>query len=290
MNRIIFFILFISLSFFFSHADIGVFTSEQIIPTDSLSKKSVLTATATSSTDVPSPENGVWPESPRTKAIRQVMMPSSSILTGACEFSIPLYTIEVEDFIFPLSLQYRSNGIKPTDDPQPFGYGWILTPPMRILRQIKARPDEYFTFVGDRGEDFVSENYDNGYACVRMDGATNKNFSTTRYDTERDIFTIYLIGKTLTMIYKDGTLHGVDCDEYKFECGNLLSYIKVTDLKGVIYNFGLSGEWIDYLNMRTEWLLTSITLQSGRDISFNWELVSPFPHSLIYPCHHDIIL
>lgn len=272
MNRLIFFLFLISFSSFFSLADINDTTSKQYMPPDSLTDESVPMTYASNDVEVPLPEQSVWPESPRTMAIRQVMMPSSSIVTGACVFSIPLYTIEVEDFKLPLSLQYRSNGIKPTDDPQPFGYGWVLTPPMRISRQIKGRPDEYFTFVGDKGENFVTEDYEKGYACVRMDGATQEIFSSTRYDTERDIFTIYLIDQTLTMIYKDGTLHGVDCGEYRFECGKLLSYIKVTDPKGITYNFGLSGERIGYGNMRTEWLLTSITLQSGSEISINWQL------------------
>lgn len=85
-----------------------------------------------------------------------------------------------------------------------------------------------------------------------MDGATGNTFYDKRYDTERDIFTIYLVDKTLVMIYQNGTLYGVDCDEYRFECGKLLSYIKVTDPKGITYNFGLSGERIGYGNMRTE--------------------------------------
>ena len=273
MNRLIFFLFLISFSSFFSLADINDTTSKQYMPPDSLTDESVPMMYASNDVEVPLPEQSVWPESPRTMAIRQVMMPSSSIVTGACVFSIPLYTIEVEDFKLPLSLQYRSNGIKPTDDPQPFGYGWVLTPPMRISRQIKGRPDEYFTFVGDQGENFVIENYEKGYACVTMDGATGNTFYDKRYDTERDIFTIYLVDKTLVMIYQNGTLYGVDCDEYRFECGKLLSYIKVTDPKGITYNFGLSGERIGYGNMRTEWLLTSITLQSGSEISIDWQPV-----------------
>ena len=139
MNRLIFFLFLISFSSFFSLADINDTTSKQYMPPDSLTDESVPMMYASNDVEVPLPEQSVWPESPRTMAIRQVMMPSSSIVTGDCVFSIPLYTIEVEDFKLPLSLQYRSNGIKPTDDPQPFGYGWVLTPPMRISRQIKGQ-------------------------------------------------------------------------------------------------------------------------------------------------------
>ena len=223
--------------------------------------------------DVPWPEQNVWPESPQAKAIRQVMMPTPALVTGACEFSVPIYTIEVEGFKIPITLQYRSNGIKPEDDPQPIGYGWVLTPPLRVSRQIMGRPDEYFTFVGDKGSDFVEESYMNGYGCVAIYGAGSKGYPGY-YDSEHDIYTIYLIDKTLTLIYKDGAFHGVDCDEYIIESGKELSYIKVTDPNGVIYDFSIDGEYIDYLNMRTEWLLTSITLQSGSMINFEWQLVN----------------
>lgn len=122
--------------------------------------------------DVPYPELNVWPESPQARAIRQVMMPTPAMATGACEFSVPLYTIDVEGFQIPISLQYRTNGIRPEDDPMPIGYGWVLTPPMRISRQIIGRPDECFTFVGDQGSHFIDErsdaDYEKGFRCLTM--------------------------------------------------------------------------------------------------------------------------
>lgn len=230
--------------------------------------------------DIPWPEKDIWPESPQAKAIRQVMMPTPAIATGACEFSVPLYTIDVEGFKLPLSLQYRSNGIKPEDDPQPIGYGWVLTPPMRISRQIMGRPDELFKFVGEIGSDFVFEDNLKGFYSVTMLGASDRKYHHDLYDTEYDIYTVYLIDKTLTMVYKDGTLKGLDCDEYKVECGERFSYIKVTDPKGNIYNFSVLGECIDLDSMCVEWQLSSITLQSGTVINFDWSLFSHTAHGL----------
>ncbi len=221
--------------------------------------------------DVPWPEQNVWPESPQAKAIRQVMMPTPALVTGACEFSVPIYTIEVEGFKIPITLQYRSNGIKPEDDPQPIGYGWVLTPPLRVSRQIMGRPDEYFTFVGDKGAGFIQGDYDKGFRSVTMWGALDRSFHPYHYDTEHDFYTFYLLDKSLTMIYKDGRMQGVGCDEYQVECGELFSYFKVTDPNGIVYDFSTQGECVDNFSMRTEWLLTSITLQSGTVIEVKWD-------------------
>ncbi len=105
-----------------------------------------LTVTSATAVDVPWRDREVWPQSPQARQIAQVMMPSPALLTGACEYSISLYTIEAEGVSIPLSLQYRSNGIRVDDDPQPFGYVWTLTPPVPVIRQIMGRPDEWFPF------------------------------------------------------------------------------------------------------------------------------------------------
>lgn len=65
--------------------------------------------------NVPWPDRQVWPESPRAAQLRQVMMPTPGLLTGAVEFEIPIYTIEAEGVSIPISLKYRSNGIKVDD-------------------------------------------------------------------------------------------------------------------------------------------------------------------------------
>lgn len=221
--------------------------------------------------EIPWPEKNIWPESPQARTIRHAMMPASSILTGAVQFTVPLYEVSVEGFSIPFSLEYRTNGIRPDDDPQPIGYGWTLSPPLRVSRAIMSLPDEYFDYVGDRGEDFIDENYVNGYRCVHIPDWLPKGYNASVYDTQRDIFTVYLLNKTLTMVYVDGTLKGIDCDEYKVECGPRLSFIKVTDPSGVVYDFSLDGESVDQQAMRTEWMLTSITLPSGSEITFEWD-------------------
>ena len=175
----------------------------------------VAVAVAHGEVSVPWQESGVWPESPQARAIRQAEMPAPAMLTGACEFDVPLYTLSVGDVSIPLSLHYRSNGIRVDDDPQPVGYGWILSPALRVSRQIMGRPDELFR---PRGTDMTND-YVTDFRSVVMDAKATSaatHDSLTRYDAEHDIYTVYLLDATLTLVrdWESGAFHGVGCDEY----------------------------------------------------------------------------
>ncbi|MDE6080653.1 MAG: hypothetical protein K2F70_00110, partial [Muribaculaceae bacterium] len=141
-------------------------------------------------------ESKVWPESPQARSFDEVMMPTPSLLTGACEFAVPLYTVDVEGFKIPLTLNYRSNGIKLTDEFRPVGYGWSLTPPLRITRHVLGRPDGFGENIADEIDSFTGYDYEKGFKCV------NSLYSRGGgYDTAYDIYTIYLIDATLTVVY-----------------------------------------------------------------------------------------
>ena len=220
------------------------------------------------------PEEGAWPESPRIAAIKQVQMPGPSILTGACEFSVPLYTLAIGDTKIPFQLQYRSNGIRVDDDPAPIGYGWNLTPPLRVTRQIMGRPDEWFQYLDPDYLGGYVDDYATLFRCVTSDFATSKVELGyyPRYDTQHDIYTIHLLDKTLTLVRDKGIFKGIGCTEYIIEGDEQLSYINVTDPHGNIYTFGIRGEYVDTDLMTTEWLLSSLSLSTGEIISFEWTL------------------
>ena len=253
----------------------------------------VAVAVAHGEVSVPWQESGVWPESPQARAIRQAEMPAPAMLTGACEFDVPLYTLSVGDVSIPLSLHYRSNGIRVDDDPQPVGYGWILSPALRVSRQIMGRPDELFR---PRGTDMTND-YVTDFRSVVMDAKATSaatHDSLTRYDAEHDIYTVYLLDATLTLVrdWESGAFHGVGCDEYTITADRALQAIRVTDPRGRVYMFSTPGEYTDECINRTEWLLTSLALTTGEQIDFSWFAFHHIAHgqsffgpkSVIYGC------
>ncbi len=227
------------------------------------------------------PDDKVWPESPQARAFSEVMMPVPSLMTGACEFTVPLYTIDVEGFRIPLALSYHSNGIKMSDDPRPLGYGWSLTPPLRISRTIMGRPDGIVTNVAARGKEFAASDVKKAHGCIakRLGTIVSDDF----YDSEYDIFTIYLIDATLTVIYKNGAFVGVNTSEYRITADSKLKVIKVTDTQGNIYEFSVSANYCSGSTGQYEWMLSSVTLQSGTRITLGWHDMAPFSHARIAP-------
>lgn len=219
-----------------------------------------------SALNLPPLPSGVWPESPQAKQIREVTMPAPALSTGASTFSVPLYELDVEGIKIPLTLSYRSNGIRLDDNPFPIGHGWTFSPPLRVCRQIVGRPDERFQFVGDA----FGDEYMTAFGTITI----SEDANIKRYDSERDIFTIYLLDKTLTVIRNGEEFIGVACSEYRITGDEQLSYIKVTDPRGLIYCFNLQSDFCGDESYPTAWMLTSLKLPSGREIAFEWEIAS----------------
>ena len=208
------------------------------------------------------PEKEVWPESPQAAQFRHITMPTPALATGAAELSIPLYDLEVDGFTIPIRIDYKSNGIRVSDDPFPVGYGWSFLPPLRITRIIQGRPDEKYPFVGN--QPISSFSHGVKHRCM------NDHDNSNRWlDSEYDLFTFHLVDKSFGAILDNGKFQTAGYDEYRIEADSLLNAIKVTDPHGNIYNFATRGECIGY-NYTIEWLLSDITLANGRTIGFSW--------------------
>ena len=223
-------------------------------------------------------DGNVIPESPRAARFLEVTAPRAALVTGATQFDIPLYTLSVQELNLSFSLKYLSNGIKVFDDPCPVSYGWSLMPALRVTRRINGRPDELFPFLGDipYNSDGPLPDYVTLYRCVADSGVyTLSNYTSVgRYDPEKDIFTIHLPDRNVTCIadFKNGTPRfiTVNADDIRIEGDAKLTYIKVTDTKGTVYEFGKRGEYCENTLNCNEWLLTKSTLLSGDKVNFEW--------------------
>lgn len=206
------------------------------------------------------PDREVWPESPRAEVYRRATSVMSPLATGAVSVDIPLYTLEVEGVKIPLTLRYRSNGIRVHDQNLPLGYGWVLTPPFRVTRHIMGRADGAYGFLSStQFPDYLSL-----YRSVK------ERDDVSAYDTEHDIFTIHLIDRTLTAMLSDGKFITAAASEFRIESDEKLTYIRVTDPGGLVYMFSTAGEYIHAPAHSVEWLLTSLTLPSGDTVDFSW--------------------
>ncbi|MGN0231489.1 MAG: RHS repeat domain-containing protein, partial [Muribaculaceae bacterium] len=217
------------------------------------------------------------PPTPQSRQYMECQTPKPSLLTGASEFSIPIYTINSDNYSLPVTLRYHSNGVKVMDDATPVGFGWSLLPALRATRTIMGRPDELFQFMGDSFQ--TGNNKDLAYECMVNQFAESR-INTGRYDSQHDIISFALPFYTITRIINmtdDGPEFVGNDMEYRVTSDNTLDTITVTAPDGVRYIFGSPNEYQpsdSYYpgQLRTAWALVRIELTSGRNINMEWSL------------------
>ena len=222
------------------------------------------------------PDKEIWPESPKAATIREVTSPRPALLTGAAEFSVPLYALNAEGLTLPFEFRYHSNGVRVDDDPCPWGYGWTLSPTIRISRRIIGRPDGIFTPADLEKERLTHNECYHAMTDSLIDYTTEnpRRFPSFYTDPAPDIFTVQLPGRQFTVIFRKNA-NGYEAvtagnEEYRVEPDSLLTSFRVTDPQGIIYNFNVGGEYSISPIFLTEWLLGSIELPSGRKVTFSY--------------------
>ena len=219
-------------------------------------------------------KSDIIPPAPQSSRPVEYQMPQPSLLTGAVDLTIPLYTVACGDYSFPLYMQYHSNGIKVMDDPSPNGYGWSLMPALRATRTVLGRPDELFDYIPLDINSIIGD----AFMCMVNPNVYSVRYSE-RYDSQHDIFSFALPDYTVTRVLdmSNGTpIFRGGCDsEYKVTADAKLDSITVTDGKGVKYIFGGPNEIqpnSDINNLRTSWALNEIRTPGGECIKFRWQM------------------
>ena len=228
-------------------------------------------------------KSDLTPPTPQSAQPVEYQMPQPALLTGAVNLDIPLYTITAGDCSLPLSLHYHSNGIKVLDDPCPCGYGWALQPALRATRTILGRPDEHFPFLGNIAGN--AEEQGLAFECMVSMFAPSTYFPE-RCDSQHDIITLSLPGKTITRVIDFRSGHpefvsGLDM-EYSVTADDALDNITVTGPQGEKYIFGAPYEFqpspqYNTGMLRTAWALNEIRTLAGDVISLGWTLK---PHTV----------
>lgn len=85
----------------------------------------------------------ILPPSPEAaSSVKYAGVPMNHSL-GAAEYSVPLYILEGRQLSLPISLDYRSNGIKVDEIAGVAGLGWALNAGGCITREVVYMPDEF---------------------------------------------------------------------------------------------------------------------------------------------------
>lgn len=80
--------------------------------------------------------------SPVASALGEYVVNPAGLYTGVPEIGIPLYSIQLKDFVLPISLSYHAGGIRIDETPSNIGLGWTLIAGGVITRAVKDRADD----------------------------------------------------------------------------------------------------------------------------------------------------
>lgn len=226
------------------------------------------------------------PLSPDATAFSEYGAVNLGLFTGTFQTSIPLYTYTVGNLSIPISLNYRSNGVKVDDLATTVGLGWMLNAGGAITRHINGLPDA--TFHDRRplpSSEIDSEEMENYL----------KGVSEANLDSQPDIFTFNFLGyQGSFFLDEEGVPSLIDQAQaldikletnfYKVHDTQSLKApsVVITDPQGIKYSFGANYgremNFIKYDNTpspptqyTTVWYLTKIEHPGGEYIDFSYE-------------------
>jgi YD repeat-containing protein len=173
------------------------------------------------------------------------------LYTGTPDISIPIYTIEEDGFLIPITLRYNIQNVKPNTHPGVVGLGWNLMVGGNITRIQQGEPDDFSTQYNKYGylgqECRLSDNWGSCYPYSSEDPNTLKAswYSLTRahldavknesdfnpidpkYDMTPDKFTFNFLDYSGTF-YRDHTGKWVVDSETPFKVEHTIAYLSST--------------------------------------------------------------
>lgn len=230
----------------------------------------------------------VIPPSPEAISMVQYGNTGVNFYTGQPSFSVPIHTVSVKGYQFPISLSYNSfQGINLETTAPWVGIGWSLNATGTISRSVKGVPDdELLTGTGYLHSPEPDLN-DNLKVVGYVNGAT---------DLEPDKF-YYSVNGVSGSFYFDRGGNIIQKPKTNVEINYVnsspISKFTIKDTNGLIYIFDVlektkSVPWgaapVDEPDAVTSWYLSAIQDQNGGELlSFNYYDLPNLKHTIYAP-------
>lgn len=242
---------------------------------------SIAGASAQSNYNVQIPQ--ILPASPEATAFIKAGFGNVNMSTGGASANIPLYTIKLRDYTFPISLSYSNQGLKADEYTPRVGVGWNLNATGMITRVVKGKPDEYaqrlsipadfsvnsstvFSYESDASDPVVGGDSQADEFQFNVNGISGKFVLDSNYVPRVTSTTNVQI--SIQILVSPGSTSGG------------ISQISLTAPDGVKYQFGNTYEktathnilqYDAYKNVtKTSFFLDKITLPTGEYINFSY--------------------
>jgi YD repeat-containing protein len=225
------------------------------------------------------------PQSPTVSSLTGYTESCINYSTGDLKLEIPIFTINVDDFEFPIKLYYDYKGYNPMDMPTQVGYGWNIQDTGFIGVQVRGVGDfkENGYVFGKTGYNMIKPLLNGDYSNDRV--KTNNILACIRdfgCDGEPDKYNILLPKLNSTFyINEDGNTYTVPKDQNKiyYELNSNFPNFKVRDVVGNEYKFEesenfINTDCINYLNLsdvKNSYCLTQIITNKNKLINYTYE-------------------
>lgn len=220
-----------------------------------------------------------------------------NLSSGQVQYGIPIYSIQVGNFQWPIGLNYAYNGLLLEAKPSEVGLGWNLSGGGAVVRQVRGLPDEHMRgYWGSSSRRSYIESFVNpGDIPLTI----VKDFVSGLYDSEPDKFSVNA-GSLNVSFYLSGTNDPGGCpfqaivvtpNQENAKICFSWQVIEVTDANGVKYTFdaieqnSFSSSHFENMeqmqNYPSAWQLSQITLLNGDLIEFGYDskTMQAFSHS-----------
>ncbi len=258
------------------------------------------------------------PQSPNAASLGKFGDAPVSLYTGQINPNIPIHTIQLNDFSFPINLSYASSGLKVHEYPSWVGMGWTLTANGLISRQVKGIPDEVahgFNGYEPTGEIVKSINANNYTPTGAYTTLTEEQFKYAiaegNYDGEPDVFNLSAPGLGGKFFFDETQIGSpnknpvfMPLQNVNYVTGNFntnasfiynmqnqkgrINSFTILDGNGTLYTFAhqegtdiIDDDYANAKNIINAWHLTEILTNKGDKLEFVYQdREIEMPHSV----------
>lgn len=243
-----------------------------------------LRSKAASTGEISITQPSVAPLSPEAAAVVKFVNYPVDYCTGLPQINIPLYEVKSGSITLPITLSYRSAGIKPAEASGWVGTGWVLDADPGLIRTVNSVPDDDPNY----GYFYNSKIY---YDITQEGLAEIVDGTASEYDPDKFYYkllsqsgTFYLQNKkepwgSMTSEYVTHPYDLVHIDGFYKE-------YHLHDENGFLYTFGGNDDYYEYCALSqatnasryiTRWLCRSIQAPEGKaEIEFDYSTISDY--------------
>ncbi|WP_282079920.1 PKD domain-containing protein [Aquimarina algiphila] len=182
----------------------------------------------------------VFPVSPEAASLGKYGDIPVNLASGKINYTVPLYTIKVGGFEWPIYLSYNYGGLVTEQDHPMTGMGWDLMANGRITREVRGMDDEFGNqaYKASAIVPFLQGVF--GSLPPQELGAKTyeifQNIANKNYDAQQDKYNINVSGLDGSFVFNEvGDVVFLNYRNYKIQKnGNIFI---ITDDKGIKYHF-----------------------------------------------------